>query len=188
MVERCATMLQPVKKKKNDALQTRLRIRKRVSNENTPINQSINSSNLLTISFAFTSTPHSSIRYRTTSKFPFRDAKWRGVQAFCNTHIQPMWEGQSNHPRTKWCRREHIQSINQSINQNHSHRSLHSHQPHISQSGIAPRPNVYTAMPSAVASNQSATLTLHAFKICNNNNNQITRQQYSAEIPKEGGT
>jgi hypothetical protein len=52
---------------------------------------------------------------------------------------------------------------------NHSHYPLHSHQLHIPQSDIAPRPNVHTAMPSGEVCNLSVTLTFnHIQHTCNN--------------------
>jgi hypothetical protein len=47
---------------------------------------SINQSNSLTRSFAFTSAPHFSIKYCTTFKCPLDDAEWRSVSPTYNTH------------------------------------------------------------------------------------------------------
>jgi hypothetical protein len=144
----------------------------RVSKEHES-NQSINQSNSFTSSFACTSAPHFSIKYCTTSKCPLKEAKWRGVNRFCNAHITC----KNGNPITQFCEivlklRECGTKTNQSINQIHSLQPSHSHQLHISQSNIAPRPNVHWMMQSGEACNHPAMLTLRIFNTstCKNGN------------------
>jgi hypothetical protein len=89
------------------------------------VEQLINQSNSRTLAFTFISVPRSSIRYRTTSKCPLEEAKWRGVSSYCNVHFNT-------------CQTSNVRGT---INQIHSHNPSRSHQLHISQSDIAPLPN-----------------------------------------------
>jgi hypothetical protein len=51
------------------------------------VSEKIKHSNSLSLSIAFTSAPHFSIRYRITSRCPLTVAKWRGMQPYCNNHF-----------------------------------------------------------------------------------------------------
>jgi hypothetical protein len=76
--------------------------------------------------------------------------------------MMPSGEKHENTATLTFSHSSQRKSINQSINQIHSHYPSHAHQLHISQSDIAPRSNVHWLMHSGEASNHPAT---HTFAI-----------------------
>jgi hypothetical protein len=91
------------------------------------------------------------------------------IAPYRNAHsVTPSGEV-SNHTATiivhtfKTCKNGNQIKSNQ-INQIHSHYLAHSHLPCISQSNIAPRPNVHWMLQSGQACDHAATITFHTLK------------------------
>jgi hypothetical protein len=114
-----------------------------------PINQSINQSNNQ-IHSHYPSHSHQ-LHISQSNIAPSPNVHWMKHSGEAFQHPAILAIGTQRNPH---------QSINQSINQIHSHYPSHSHQLHISQSNIAPRPNAYSVMPSGEKCGNAATLTI----------------------------